>query len=301
MRFLSENFAPTSFNFLLSLFLRLLTLYFHGFCQRRVNEEKLASLKCVLKCLEDQKLDPVKSLPGWKIHEMIKNLEKDIVELGKRMEDNASLKRKTDETCAQKYLSQEIKRSRLAASKGGFPVMSYPVNGLLEQNAATFLEDKSCFSTSSSSLPQKLLGGGRAAQLSNYQIASSLRGPSLVESTTEIGSSIISNAGSFPRGMGIGRDSNGASIYKMGPTRELGFKDTSVSQSFIRQATPTPPVESYSAIEGFTTSNHLDLYHFADAAVFESDAPKSSSTTQTGALPRLRPSHLHHHPPYFYN
>ncbi|KAL0545242.1 hypothetical protein IC582_020392 [Cucumis melo] len=280
---------------------------------RRVSEEKLASLKCVLKCLEDHKLDPVKSLPGWKIHEMIKNLEKDIVELRKRMEDNASLKRKTDEASTQKYLSQEIKRSRLA-SKGGFPVMSYPVNGLLEQNAATFLEDKSCFSTSSSSMPQKLLDGGRASQLGNYQIASSLRGPGLLETTVlpaDIGSGITNAAASFPRGMGRGRDSNEASIYKMGPTRELAYKDISVGQSFIQQAmptlatTPTPPpttVEPYSAVDGFmghSTSNNFDLYHFADAAVFENDLPKNSSS-QTGTLSRLRLPH-NHHPPYFYN
>ncbi|XP_038890349.1 protein FRIGIDA [Benincasa hispida] len=284
---------------------------------KRVSEEKLASLKCVLKCLEDHKLDPVKSLPGWKIHEMIKNLEKDIVELGKRMEDNASMKRKIDEASTQKYLSQEIKRlRRVAASKGGFPDMSYPVNGLLEQNAATFLEDKSCFSSGSSSIPQKILEGGRSARLGNYQTALSLRGPGLVETTVlpaDIGSSISSAAASFPRGIAKGRDSIEASIYnKMGPTRELAaYKDISVGQSFIQQAmptlktTPTPPpptVESYSAVDGFmghTTSNHFDLYHFADSAVFDNDAPKSSST-QTGNLSRLRLPH-HHHPPYFYN
>ena len=282
-----------------------------------MSEEKLASLKCVLKCLEDHKLDPVKSLPGWKIHEMIKNLEKDIVELGKRIEDNASLKRKTDEASTQKYLSQEIKRSRMSANKGGFPVMSYPVNGLLEQNATTFLEDKSCFSTSSSSMPLKLLDGGRPSQLGNYQIASSLRGPGLVETTVLpadiIGSGISNAAAPFPRGMGWGRgrDSNEASIYKMGPTRELAYKDISVGQSFIQQAmptlatTPTPPpttVEPYSAVYGFmghSTSNNFDLYHFADAAVFENDLPKNRST-QTGTLSRLRLPH-HHHPSYFYN
>lgn len=236
-----------------------------------MSEEKLGSLKCVLKCLEDHKLDPVKSLPGWEIHEMIKNLENDIVELGKRMEDNASMKRKTDEASTQKYPSQETKRS-----KGGFPVTSYPpVNGLLEQNAAATLFD-----------------GAGVDQFGNYQMSSSLHGSSLVETAV------------LPADMDISISNAGMdSSNEMGQTRELAFKDISVGQSFIQQAMPTtlttptppPPVVSHSAVEG----GFVDLYHFGDAVVLENDAPKSSST-ETSTLPHVRLS-SHPRPPYFYN
>ncbi|XP_022967688.1 protein FRIGIDA [Cucurbita maxima] len=244
---------------------------------RRVSEEKLGSLKCVLKCLEDHKLDPVKSLPGWEIHEMIKNLENDIVELGKRMEDNASMKRKTDEASTQKYPSQETKRSRTVESKGGFPVTSYPpVNGLLEQNAAATLFD-----------------GAGVDQFGNYQMSLSLSGSSLVET------------GVLPADMDISISNAGMdSSNEMGQTRELAFKDVSVGQSFIQQAMPTtlattptlaPPVVSHSAVEG----GFVDLYHFGDAVVLENDVPKSSST-ETSTLPHVRLS-SHPRPPYFYN
>lgn len=80
---------------------------------KKGHEKQLASLKSVMKCLEDHKIDPLK-LSEWKISENVTNLEKDIADLERRIEEEkAKTKRKANEIDSSVYLTtEEFKRSR---------------------------------------------------------------------------------------------------------------------------------------------------------------------------------------------
>ena len=62
--------------------------------QKVAHEKYLAALKSVVNCLEGHKIDFVKLLPVWQLKNKITNLEKDIGDANKKIEEKSMLKRK---------------------------------------------------------------------------------------------------------------------------------------------------------------------------------------------------------------
>lgn len=82
------------------------------------NEDKkhLAYLKSLVKCLEDNKIDPSKSFPELEINEKISSLEKEITVLDNNVRENMMTKKKANEVESSKRLkTQDVKKhSRFA-------------------------------------------------------------------------------------------------------------------------------------------------------------------------------------------
>ncbi|XP_042497550.1 uncharacterized protein LOC122076300 [Macadamia integrifolia] len=78
---------------------------------KEADERQLAGLKSLVKCLEDHKMDPMKILAGWHVNDKMTNLEKEIADLEKKIEEKANLKRKAGEIeSSKKMRTQEVKR-----------------------------------------------------------------------------------------------------------------------------------------------------------------------------------------------
>ncbi|KAJ4875882.1 hypothetical protein Rs2_40900 [Raphanus sativus] len=78
---------------------------------KEANQKFLAALLSVMKCLEAHNLDTEKEVQGWQIKEQIVNLEKDILQLDKQMEEEARSIRLIEEAA---LYNQQMKRPRLS-------------------------------------------------------------------------------------------------------------------------------------------------------------------------------------------
>ncbi|KAF6163762.1 hypothetical protein GIB67_018243 [Kingdonia uniflora] len=79
---------------------------------REAHKKQLATLKSVVKCLEDHKIDQVK-LADFSLSDKISKLEKDISDLDKKIEEKVVSKRKADAVQpAKNSKTQEVKRPR---------------------------------------------------------------------------------------------------------------------------------------------------------------------------------------------
>ncbi|XP_043707236.1 protein FRIGIDA-like isoform X1 [Telopea speciosissima] len=77
---------------------------------KEANEKLLAALKSLIKCLEDHKMDPMKILAGWHINDKITNLEKEIADLERKIDEKANLKRKAGIIeSSKKMRTQEVR------------------------------------------------------------------------------------------------------------------------------------------------------------------------------------------------
>ncbi|KAG5230442.1 protein FRIGIDA [Salix suchowensis] len=133
--------------------------------QKEAKEKQLIALKSVVKFLEEHQLDPTKLLPGWQLQEKTIELEKDIVDLNKKIGKLPLSKRPENVNEVTNYWkSQEIKRRRFAEK--GSPLIS-PGVGLADQIAASYMDGQSSYNS------VMRLNGGFPGHVNNYSAGTS--------------------------------------------------------------------------------------------------------------------------------
>ncbi|XP_065872031.1 protein FRIGIDA [Euphorbia lathyris] len=139
---------------------------------KEASEKQLATLKSVMKFLEDRKLDPVKLLSGWKIREKIDVLEKEIADLNEKIDERVTAKRKANEKDFLNNLkNQEAKRLRFAGS----PLISSPSLGLHDQMAPRQVDGNGLYGAS---IRLNLPDGGFSGHINNSVVGSMMHGSS---------------------------------------------------------------------------------------------------------------------------
>ncbi|KAF5743630.1 protein FRIGIDA [Tripterygium wilfordii] len=277
---------------------------------KEANEKQLDSLKSVIKCLEDQKFDPVKILPGWQIKEKIRKLEKETADLNKKVEDCVNAKRKADVNESSSKKSREAKRSQQLPARHS-PMISPLVGGWHEQRAASHLDSQSPYDA----LIARSSFNGLPGHVNSYPSAASVAYRSgavpLPESIHGGGgglhaAGVSSGYGLISSGSYLGTQSHGI-VDKDGQVMNNnytsygwhGVGETALSDSHrsVGQSIAAHPagIGGFSrASEGFAgilnsptpgaanQSSSSDLYSFADVAV-EGELYNSSSQ-QSGPL-----------------
>ncbi|CAI8598994.1 unnamed protein product [Vicia faba] len=116
---------------------------------KKTNEKYLTALKSV-NCLEGFKVDIAKLLPEWKLKDTILQLEKDISDVAKKVEDNSGPKRKLDKSStSMKVKGPDTKRTRYNVRD---PFVASP--------SVTTLQGQRIASLIDGSLPEGYIGRG---------------------------------------------------------------------------------------------------------------------------------------------
>ncbi|CAI8598992.1 unnamed protein product [Vicia faba] len=238
---------------------------------KKTNEKYLTALKSV-NCLEGFKVDIAKLLPEWKLKDTILQLEKDISDVAKKVEDNSGPKRKLDKSStSMKVKGPDTKRTRYNVRD---PFVASPsVTTLQGQRIASLIDGNSSYDNS---LTAHYLEGRSYGYPNPYSIAASAQ--------------IGSVSGSLPEGY-IGR---GVSIDNVGATRNINSSlysrlhsidegvlsyNRSVEQSFAGQPSSAQADHLYGRVsaEGYpglldhhsigapSRGGGSDLYSFADS------------------------------------
>ncbi|WCJ36386.1 Protein FRIGIDA [Euphorbia peplus] len=241
---------------------------------KEASEKQLASLKSVLKFLEDRKLDPVKLLSGLQIREKIGTLEKEIADLSKKIDERAAAKRKANENELLNNLkNQEAKRLRFAGS----PHVTSPSLGLHDHRAPYHVDGNGLYGAS---IRLNLPDGGFSGHINNPLATSMIHGSSPFSAAAY--GSVPSTSSSYPGGRSeLLVDGTGQKLGSRGlPYGWHGVGDASVIDGSVRQSILYHPASglnrpSTGVVEGFArlpnspptaanrTSNS-DLYRFAD-------------------------------------
>ena len=129
-------------------------------------------MKSVVNCLEGHKIDFNKLLPGWELKDKIINLERDISDVRKKIEEKVvAPKRKVDKTNpSNKVKIPDAKRPRFPVKD--LSIASPSVAALQEQRIAKHLDGNSSYD---GSLTAHLLDGRSYGYSNNYPAASSLQ------------------------------------------------------------------------------------------------------------------------------
>ncbi|CAJ1974733.1 unnamed protein product [Sphenostylis stenocarpa] len=262
---------------------------------KQAHEKYLAALKSVVNCLEGHKIDFVKLIPGWQLKDKIINLEKDISDTNKKIEEKSMLKRKVDKNnSSNKMKLPETKRTRFTGRDAS--VLSPSLAALHEQRIVSRVDGNSLYD---GSLSAHLLDGRSYGYPNNYLSAASVQLGSVSDSLAEkyLGSTVASGANILGGAMGgafsgyhgdMIRDNVGTVLNKNsyrwhGIGEGAISHDRSVGQSFVGQSTTALLNNLYgkASTEGFAgVPEHLsigassrgggsDLYSFADG-VFDS-------------------------------
>ncbi|KAJ4972781.1 hypothetical protein NE237_005955 [Protea cynaroides] len=158
---------------------------------KAANEKQLAALKSLIKCLEDHKMDPMKILAGCNLNDKITNLEKEIADLAKKMEEKANLKRKAGEIeSSKKMRTQEVKHPWPAAnvSSQGPPAI------LVSHDRRTFgLAGGNSLNDGFSGI--KLFTGGFPGVLTEWSGVSSMTSAAVQDATENVFSTIADIGG----------------------------------------------------------------------------------------------------------
>ncbi|KAK7316874.1 hypothetical protein RJT34_00647 [Clitoria ternatea] len=260
------------------------------FALKEAQVKYLAALKSVVNCLERHNIDFAKLLPGWQLKDKIANLEKDISDTKKKIEEKALLKRKADKSnSSNKMKIPEAKRTRFLVKDPS--VTSPSVTALQEQRIVSHMDG-------SSSLSAHLLDGRSYGYPNNYPTAASVRIGSVSGSLPEsfLGTTVTNGAnmlggtiaGSYSIYQGdMIRDDTGtvlngnSHLYRWHGIGEAALSnDRSVGQSFVGQPASTRLSNLFgqSSTEGLTglpdqlsigavasRGGGSDLYSFADA------------------------------------
>ncbi|CAI8598993.1 unnamed protein product [Vicia faba] len=125
---------------------------------KKTNEKYLTALKSV-NCLEGFKVDIAKLLPEWKLKDTILQLEKDISDVAKKVEDNSGPKRKLDKSStSMKVKGPDTKRTRYNVRD---PFVASPsVTTLQGQRIASLIDASAQIGSVSGSLPEGYIGRG---------------------------------------------------------------------------------------------------------------------------------------------
>ncbi|RDX80505.1 Protein FRIGIDA, partial [Mucuna pruriens] len=261
---------------------------------KEAHEKYLAALKSVVNCLEGHKIDFVKLLPGWQLKDKIIDLEKDISDTNKKIDEKSMFKRKVDKSnSSNKMKIPEAKRARFTG-KDTSVLLSPSLATLQEQRIISRMDGNSSYD---GSLSAHLLDGRSYGYSNNYLTAASVQAGSISDSLAEkyLGSTVASGASILGGAMGgsysgyqgdMIRDSVGTvlnSNIHMYRWRGIGegalSHDRSVGQSFVGSSASALVNNLYgkTSTEGFTgVPEHLsvgassrsggsDLYSFADA------------------------------------
>lgn len=249
--------------------------------QKEATEKQLASLKAVTKSLEDYKIDPVK-LAEWNISVKIADLEKEVSDLNKAVQEKKILKRKTDAN-----ESQGLKHPRTS-------------NGVSPQIHSNLISNEQrAFGLTSG---QTIYGGGQLGHINGYTGVSPLTAPSLLGAygTGAVNMTFPGNLAG--PGFGHAASTGGLShdervhLPRYGTGSYLLHGDGSMGDDLSAHIFTRPPafqdrgfLGSASAMEqGFSgqpstsrgfgnRSTGADLYQFADA-VMEGGSYNSSRT-----------------------
>lgn len=259
---------------------------------KEAHKKYLAALKSVINCLSGHKIDFEKLLPGWKLNDKINDLEKDISDTNKKIEEK---KRKVDKSnSSNKMKIPEAKRTRFTGKDASMLSTSLPT--LHEQRIASHMDGNSSYDAS---LSAHLLDGRSYGYPNNYLTASSVQVGSISDSVAEkyLGSTVASGANILGGAMGgsysgyegdMIRDNVGSvlnsnsHLYRLHGIGEGALsQDRSVGQSYVGPSALVNNLYGKTSTEGFTgvpehlsigasnRSGRSDLYSFADS-VFDS-------------------------------
>lgn len=219
----------------------------------------MAALKSVINCLEGFKVDIAKLLPEWKLKDTILQLERDIGDVAKKVEDNSVPKRKLDKSSTSKKVKgPDTKRTRFDVRD---PFVASPsVTTLQGQRIASLIDGNSSYDNS---LTAHYLEGRSYGYPNPYSIAAS----------GQIGSVSIDNVGATPN--------INSSLYSRLHSIDEGVLsyNRSVEQSFVGQpslaranhlygrvsAEGYPGLPDHHSISAPSRGGGSDLYSFADS------------------------------------
>ncbi|TKY73732.1 FRIGIDA protein [Spatholobus suberectus] len=259
---------------------------------KEAHERYLAALKSVVNCLESHKIDFVKLIPGWQLKDKIIDVEKNISDTNKKIEEKSVLKRKVDKSnSSNKMKIPEVKRTRFTGKDAS--VLSPSLTAFQEQRLVSHMDVNSSYDGSLS----HLLDSRSYGYPNNYLTAASVQVGSVSDSLAEkyLGSAVASGAnmlggtmsGSYSGYQGdMIRDNvetvlnSNSHLYRWHGIGEGALShDRSVGQSFVGQSASALVNNLYgkTSTEGFagvpehrfirasSRSGGSDLYSFADA------------------------------------
>ncbi|KAF7840201.1 Protein FRIGIDA [Senna tora] len=290
--------------------------------QLQADEKYLDALRSVVKCLEAHKIDHVKFLPGWKLKEKIRNLEKDIDDANRKIQDKVSSKRKVDKNDSPNKLKiPESKRSRFL-----------PKDPALVSPSLTFLREQRIGSSNidgnslyDSSLAVHLLSSRPSSHLNNYPPASSVQLGSAAGSLAEsvYGGTVASGSSKLIAGSGMSAGIGGTAVSFSGyhgdtAIDNVGSLITSNGQLYRRHGIAeaalsherlvgqparvnslygvSPSMEGFAGLPDHPSIGAAgriggsDLYGFADA-VYEGESFQGSSSAKATNLSSILPTH----------
>nr|KYP69509.1 Protein FRIGIDA [Cajanus cajan] len=265
---------------------------------KEVHEKYLTVLKSVVNCLESHKIDFVKLIPGWQLKDKISDLEKDISDANKKIEEKSAHKRKMDKSnLSNKMKIPETKRSRFVGNGKDASMLSPSLTALQEQRLLSHMDGNSSYD---GSLSAHLLDGRSYGYPNNYLTASAqvgsvsdslaekYLGSALTNGTNMLGGAIGGSYSGYQGGVirdNVGTVLNSNShLYRWHGIGEGALShDRPVGQSYVGQSpsalvnnlygkTPTDNfsgVPEHLSIGASSRTGGPDLYSFADS-VFDS-------------------------------
>ncbi|KAF9668142.1 hypothetical protein SADUNF_Sadunf15G0097700 [Salix dunnii] len=273
--------------------------------QKEAKEKQLITLKSVVKFLEEHQLDPRKLLPGWQLQEKIIELEKDIVDLNKKI-GKLPLSKKPENVneVTNYWRSQEIKRRRF--SEKGSPLIS-PGVGLPDQIAASYMDGQSSHNS------VMRLNSGFPGHVNNYPAGTSvLYGSSLGPFPKNVPGTSASGIGlsaAYGGSAGLHRDMlvDGTGKIKGGNVAHYAWHragDTALNDGSVGHWHHAPGLFGKSqSIEGFAGllnsppaaangSSAPDLYGFADAPSLTARQSAASDLYGFADAPTVTANHI---------
>ncbi|XP_054807914.1 protein FRIGIDA [Prosopis cineraria] len=278
---------------------------------KQADEKYLAALRSVVNCLEGHKIDHAEFLPGSKLKEKISNLEKDIDDANKKIQDMVVSKRKMDKNdSSNKLKAPESKRSRLNVKDPSL------VSFLQEQRISSNMDGNNLYDVS---LTAHMLSSRPSSHLNNYPAATSVQlgsaagplldsvfGGTLAGGGKLIGAGIGGTAGSFSGYHGDKVVDNVGTMLNTNDHlyRQLGIRESVLSHERLvgRPVSArvsslygvSPSVESFAGLQDHPSLSSAgrigasDLYSFADA-IYEGGSFQASSSAKATNVPPILP------------
>lgn len=254
--------------------------------QEVANKKQLATLKSVVKCVEDNKLDP-SEIASINLYQKLASLEKDIAK-GKQKLKNTNFKRKAEEVGPLNQPETHAKCPWPAPAEASPGVTPYLPVQTLEQRSPTLSNTKGLYN---GPILQSMHDGGFTG--SHYRSGMELLTGG-VHGSTGVGSSLEPSAPADGSGLTPGNNvgsyaniSGGSYGWHQDGALSVGYSGFAPSASWMDPSAAAAqslyqPQASSLGIE--TRSSGSNLYHFADLVLErESDYNSSKSNAMPSA------------------
>ncbi|CAL0327724.1 unnamed protein product [Lupinus luteus] len=198
---------------------------------KEANEKYMNDLKSVVNCLEGHKIDFEKLLPGWKLKDKIINMEKDISDINKKIQEKVVPKRKVDKSDSpKKVMIQEAKGSRFPEKDSYVALPS--VTALPEQRIASHIDGNN---SDDDLLVARYLDGRSYGYSNYYPTASSAPIGSVSGSVPEsyLGGTVSGVGNMHAGGISAPTIRAGTNYYPTASSAPIGSISGSLPESFL--------------------------------------------------------------------